>query len=208
MKISKLSLMLVIAIIAISALATSVSAYTSADLANYITGSHSISGSQFELQASEKQQVKDYLANNPLSDAQATEIKNLLDQAKNTISATGSSNLNQIPDSTKAQVVSLIKQAGNVAGLTVSVDTNAKTVTISSANAVILSGSYNIEGNGGITVRTYTNPASTGNAGSGAANSSVNTLVYTGSNNTIFAVLAVLAVVAVSTVIVKKAYAK
>lgn len=210
MKLSKLLLILIVAIIAVSALATSVSAYTSADLAKYITGSHTISGSQFKLKDAEKKQVEDYLAQNPVTDEQATQIKSLLDQAKNAISSTGGSNLNQISKATKTKVVSLLKQAGDVAGVKVSVNTEAKTVTITDGNTVILSGSYSLEGNGGITVRTYTNPASTGNSGSGAAagSSSINKFVYTGSNNTVFAVIAVLAVVAVSTVLVKKTYAK
>lgn len=200
----KLSKVLLIAVIAIMALATSVSAYTSSDLANYITGSHTISGSQFELGAAQKQEVKNYLANNPLTDAEAAEVKSLLDQAKNEINATGASNLNQVSKETKSKAVSLLKQAGNVAGVTVSVNTENQTVTLSKAGTVILSGAYSLEGNGGLTVRTYTNPASTGSA----SGSTINSFVYTGNSNAVFAVVAVLAVVAVSTILVKKAYAK
>ena len=205
MRTSKLLSVLIIAIIAIAALSTPVSAYTSAELSDYITGTHTISGSQFELRAAEKQEVKDYLANNPLTDAQATQIKSLLDEAKNKISATGASNLNQVPKETKAAAVALLKQAGNIAGVTVTVNTQAKTVTISANGTVILSGSYAMEGNAGITVRTYTNPASVGNNNSG---STISGFVYTGRNNTVFALVAVLAVVAVSTILVKKVYAK
>lgn len=208
MKISKLSLILVVAIMAISVLATTVSAYTSAELANYITGSHTISGSQFELGADAKNQVKNYLANNPVTDAEAAQIKGLLDEAKNVINSTGASNLNQVSKETKAKAVSLIKQAGNVAGLTVSVNSQAKTVTVSDGATAILSGSYAVEGNGGLTVRTYTNPASVGGNNAAAGSTTVNKLVYTGSNNTVFAVVAVLAVVAVATVLVKKVNAK
>ena len=202
MKITKLSVMALV-IITLITMATSVSAYTSAELENYITGTHTISGSQFELKAAEKQEVKDYLASNPLTDAQATQIKSLLDEAKNKISATGASNLNQIAKSTKAEVVALLKEAGNVAGLTVSVDTSAKTITVSKAGTVIVSGSYAMEGNGGVTVRTYTNPASVTKGGS-----TISGFVYTGSNNTVLAIVAVLAVVAVSTIVVRKVYAK
>lgn len=208
MRTSKLLSILIVAIIAIAALATSVSAYTSAELSDYVTGTHTISGSQFQLRAAEKQEVKDYLANNPLTDEQATQIKSLLDQAKNKISATGASNLNQISKETKAQVVTLLKQAGNIAGLTVSVNSDAQTVTISNGTTVLLNGSYAMEGNAGITVRTYTNPASVGGNSGATSGSTISGYVYTGSNNTVFIVVAVLAVVAVSTIVIKKVYAK
>lgn len=206
MKITKLTLILVVAILAVTALATTVSAYTSANLENYLLQTHVIGGSQFELRDGAKADVKAWFKKHQLTDEVAGQIHDKLEAAKAKV---GTSNLDSLSDKTKAEVVSLLQEAGNLAGVTVKVDTSAKTVTISDDGTVVLSGSYTADGANGLTFRSSAGGAAVGGAGAAAgagagASSSVNSLVYTGNTSTIFAVVAVLAVVAVATLVVKK----
>lgn len=208
MRLSKMIFMVVIALLAIAILTVSTNAFSSADLANYITGIHVISGSQYKLSDAQAANVKAYLDSNPVTDAQAEQIKTLLEQAKSKVS--GDVELSQMTDSEKTDIISLLQQAGNVAGLTVTVNTEANTITVSDGRTALLSGSYVNAGNGGLTVKFGGGDGSTATTGSAAtaSNGGAQTFVYTGANNTVFAVIALLAVVAVSTIVVKKVYAK
>lgn len=215
MKLSRITLVVAIAFVAILALTNSVSAYTSAELSNYITGTHLINGSQYKLTDAQAANVKAYLDSNPVTDAQAAQIKAKLDEAKSKANAT--TDLSQMSDANKAEIVSLLQDAGAIAGVTVSVNTQNNTLTVSDGNTVLLNGSYATAGNGGLTVKfgnaggtTSGAAAATGSSAgtTTASNGGASTFVYTGANNSIFAVIAVLAVVAVSTVSVKKVYAK
>ena len=210
MKLSKMFFVVTIAIIAILAMSISVNAYTSAELADYITGAHLIGGNQYKLTDSNAATVKSYLNEYPVTDAQASQIKTLLDQAK--AKANSKSDLSQLTDAEKAEIISLLQQAGAVAGLTVNVDTVNNTITVSKGNTILFIGSFVNSGNGGITVSF----GAVGGSNSGASSSTVgsasnggaNTFVYTGANNSAFAVVALLAVVAVSTIVVRKVYVK
>ena len=199
MKLSKISLIVVLAIISVLALTVSVNAYTSAELADYITGTHLINGNQYKLTDGNAASVKDYLAKNPVTDAQAAQIKSLLDQAK--AKANSYSELSQMSDGQIAEIISLLQQAGNVAGLTVTVNTEADTITVTKGNTVLLNGPYVNNGNGGVTVKF-------GQGESAPSNGGAKTFVYTGADYSVFAGIALLAVVAVSTICVRKVYAK
>lgn len=205
MKLSKLSLVLVLTILVVAALATSVSAYTSSDLATYITSEHNVGSNCYKLCDDPAQEVKDYLANNPVSDSQAEQIRNLLEQAINKASATGAIDLNQIDTETKMEIQSLIQQAGNVAGVSVSIDTVQKLVTISKNGTIIVQGHYTTDGRGGITRKiTGDGGGATSSASTTSSTGTISSYVYTGATNVAFAVVAVLAVAAVSTAVVKK----
>lgn len=207
MKLSRISLIIAVALVAIVALTVSANAFSNEDLATYLTTTHMISGTQYKLTDANAVQVKDYLTNHPVTDAQAAQIKSLLDQALAKVA--GDDALSKLTTAEKEEVISLIQQAGNIAGVTVTFNTEANTVTVSANGTAILSGSYVNDGNGGITVKYVNNGGSTGAAGAAApANGGAKAFVYTGANNSVFAVIALLAVVAVSTVLVKKAYAK
>ena len=207
MKLSRISLVIAVALLAIVALTVSANAFSNEDLATYLTTTHMISGTQYKLTDANAVQVKDYLTQHPVTDAQAAQIKSLLDQALAKVA--GDNALSQLTQAEKDQIISLVQQAGNIAGVTVTFDTAANTVTVSAAGTVIMSGSYVNDGNGGITVK-YTNggSGSAGAAAGTAANGGSRAFVYTGANGSVLAVIALLAVVAVSTVLVKKAYAK
>lgn len=207
MKLSRISLVIAVALLAIVALTVSANAFSNEDLATYLTTTHMISGTQYKLTDANAVQVKDYLMQHPVTDAQAAQIKSLLDQALSKVA--GDDALSKLTQAEKDEIISLIQQAGNIAGVTVTFNTAADTVTVSANGTVIISGSYVNDGNGGVTVKYTNNGGSSAGAAAGtAANGGSKTFVYTGANNSVFAVIALLAVVAVSTVLVKKAYAK
>ena len=70
-----------VAIIIVSSLTISTSAFSNEDLATYLTSPHMISGSQYKLTDANAVATKEYLMKNPVTDAQAAQIKGLLDQA-------------------------------------------------------------------------------------------------------------------------------
>lgn len=206
MKITKLTLILVVAILAVTALATTVSAYTSANLENYLLQTHVIGGVQFELRDGPKAEVKAWFKSHTLDDEKAAQVHAKLEEAKAKV---GTSDLKSLSVTTKSEIVALLKEAGNIAGVEVTVDTANETITVSDDGVAIISGSYTSDGANGISFRSSAGGAAVGGAGAAAgagagASSSVNSLVYTGNTSTIFAVVAVLAVVAVATLVVKK----
>lgn len=203
MNLKRISLILLVAFIIVATLTISTSAFSNEDLATYITTPHMISGSQYKLTDANAVAAKEYLMKNPVTDEQAAQIKSLLDQALAKVN--GRKTLKEITPAEKVQIISLLQQAGNVAGFTVTVDTNANTVTVSKNGTVIINGFYVDDGNGGVTIKYANNGGSTTTS---AANGGSNKFVYTGANNSVFVVIALLAVVAVSTVFVKKSYAK
>lgn len=215
MKLSKITLVVAIALVAIVALSVSASAYTKEDLATYITSPQKIGGTTYKLTDADAVAAKEYIMTHNISDAEANRAKDLISQA---VSKAGSaSSLDQLSSATKSEITSLLQQAGDAVGATVSVNTNSKTVSVVGEDGTaIINGSYASNGNGGLTISSNPTGATTGSAAGAsssaaagtASNGGSSTFVYTGANNAVFAVVALLAVVAVSTVLVKKAYAK
>lgn len=209
MKLSRLSLIIAVAFLAVVALTVSASAYTNEDLITYLSSPFNISGTQYKITDAQAIELKNYLQSNPVTDAQAAQIKALVDDAVS--KANGYTDVSQIPADVKNTIKNDLTTAGAVAGVTVTINTVAKTVTVSTpTSGTIINGSYANNGNGGLTVN-FSNPtgAATGSAAaSTASNGGAKTFVYTGANGSVVAVIALLAVVAVSTVLVKKAYAK
>jgi len=208
MKLSRIFLILTIAILAIMSLTVAANAYTSAELADYITGVQLVGTNQYKLNDASSAQVKAYLAAHPVTDATAAQIKSLLDQAKGI--ANGKTDISQFSQAEKSQILSLFQQAGNLAGVTVSVNTATNTITVTDGQTVLINGQFVGDGNGGLTIKFGPVGGSSASTGSAAAakTSSAKKFVYTGANSTVFAVIALVAVVAVSTVLVKKVYAK
>ena len=205
MKLSKITSIVVLAIVSILALTISANAYTSAELSEYVTGAHLIGGYQYKLTDGNSATVKDYLSKNPVTDAQAAQIKSILDQAK--AKANGYTDLSQISDAQIAELIAILQQAGAVAGLTVNVNTQANIITVSKNGTVLLNGPYVDNGNGGVTVKFGQGESAPSGANT-PANGGSKTFVYTGSDYSVFAGIALVAVVAVSTIYVRKVYAK
>lgn len=213
MKVSKLLIMSALVLAVVVCLATSTYAFSNSDLTKYLTGSHVINGSTYELNDSAKAQVKSYLEKNPVTDEQAAQIKANLEKAKSLVVA-GAQSLNQMNSEKKSEIVSYVKAAGNIAGVEVSINTETQVINIVANGKTILSGTYALDGTNGLTVRTSAPQGGNGGgasaqAGSGSASgSTISGFARTGATVSVFAVAALVAVVAVSTVFIKKVNAK
>ena len=122
-KLSKLLVMAVV-VLAVITMSMNVNASTQA-LKDYVGDIHNINGMTFELTNNQKTAVLNYISG--LSDATAASVQAKIAQAENLIRETGATSLSQISLETKEAVLSLAKSAAQEAGLTLSVDTKAKT---------------------------------------------------------------------------------
>lgn len=197
-KISKL-LVMALVVLAVITMSLSVNAGT-ASLVNYIKEPHNINGMIFELTNKQKTAVTNYINSN-VSDAQADVALGKIKEAESLVASTHANRLDKLSADVKTKVISLAKEAANAVGLTLTVNTADNTFTVSSANEVLASGkaesfvSYQQAGG-----------ATAGQAAGAAAPAATTgkTLLYTGANYAVYAVVA-LAIVAVAVVVKKRA---
>lgn len=184
-KISKILVMAVVILVVVT-ISLSVNAVSNSDLISYVTGEHTVLGTKYQLSSEQKDTVKNYLTQNPVDDATAESIKADLVEAVNQLNATGATGLDKVSDSAKAKVTSLLKSAGSKAGLVVTVDTSAKTITVKDGSGnTLISNSY--------TSAVASTSASVSQSTSG-------TLVYTGTSYIVG--ISILAIIAVAIVLV------
>lgn len=195
-KVSKILVMAVV-VLAVVTMSLNVNASSSKDiLTEYIRAAHNVNGMLFELTNAQKNAITDYITT--LSDETASSIHADLVSMENTIKATGATSTSQISTEVKTQVLNQAKATANKAGLTLSVNTSAKTFTLTKADgSTLASGTY---------TALATNPgaAPAGGSGTGAAASTGSKLLYTGANYAVFA-LPVIAIIAVAVVVKKRA---
>lgn len=190
-KVSKF-LVMTIVILAVIAMSVSVSAFTNSDLISYVTSDQVVNGETYRFSDDQKTAITKYLTENPVSDDVAASVKEDIEEAKRQITATGATKADQVSETVKTKVISLLKSAGEKVGLSVTVNTQDKTVTLTekSTGKDIAAGSY----------AAYVKSNNSSSAVSGVSQTS-GTLVYTGANYALF-VIPVLAIVAVATVLV------
>ena len=128
----------VIAVVAIVIFASiSVRAYTNNDVIDYITGEHEVNGRTLQLNQKNAARLKLYFEENPVTDDQANEIIAKLEDARNKLTAAGVSTASEVKAydainhaTLELDVVTLIQEAGAIAGLDIEVDTVNEIVTI------------------------------------------------------------------------------
>lgn len=189
-KISK-SLVMAVVVLAVITMSVVVSAFSNADLISYITADQVVNGETYKLSNDQKTAVTNYLNEHPVSDEVAASIKEDIEEAKRQITATGATKADQVSDTVKAKVTSLLKSAGDKAGVLVTVNSKDKTVTITekATGKNLAAGSY----------AAYVK--SEGSSAANGVSQSSGTLVYTGANYVLYAI-PVLAIVAVAIVLV------
>ena len=190
MKVSRIIIMALV-FVAVITMSLSVKAFTTVDLIGYLTSEQSVNGTKYVLSEDQKVAVRDYLTAHPVSDEVAESIKNDIETAKAKIAATGAKKPSELNQTVKSEVISLVKSAGNKAGVDVVVDLQNKTVTIIEQ----ATGKHLAAGS----TKAFIYSDSTNNSSSQTSG----TLVYTGANSLVY-ILPVLAVVAVATLIVIK----
>lgn len=194
-KISKL-LVMALVVLAVITMSLNVNAGT-ASLTEYVTNVHNINGMIFELSNSQKTAIRDYLAGN-VTDAQADVALEKIKEAEKLVSDANVNRVDKLSAEVKTKVISLATEAAKAVGLTLSVDTANNTFTVSSDSKVLASGKAE-------SFITYQGAGAAGSAAAPApAATTGSTLLYTGANYAVYA-LVVLAIVAVAVVVKKRA---
>ena len=191
-KLSKLLVMTML-ILAIIAVSINVNAATNADLVYALEeGPSEVNGIKVPLSAADRQTLIKYLEENPLTDEVATQIGRNLNYIYVLVEESGATSIEGIDSDTLEDIIILARHAGDLAGLDVTIDTNAKTFSIKTANGTsLISKSY-------VTSENPSAPTSE------TKSNGTTTLLYTGANYAVFA-LPVLAIVAVAIVAKKRA---
>lgn len=159
-----------LAIIAVMALATGVNAATSSTLADELYSK----GAKYGMTSADKVKIERYLAENPVTDAQANELLAKADEAIAVMEKAGVTSYNKLTDAQKSEIKSIAIEA-------------AKKVDL---KLVFKTRSVEVYNNAGKLVETVTNTNGK--------------LAYTGNTVNVVLAVSVVAVLAVVTVVVRK----
>ena len=130
-KITKVMLALVMAIVALTVFTTKSNAMTANELKDYICNDKGINGTKLIIRDADKVKVEKFFANNKMTDAQADQIKAIIDKGVALMNADGASEPNQLSSKAKKQeLLSYAQEAAAVMGLTVSYDATEERLDI------------------------------------------------------------------------------
>lgn len=130
-KITKVMLTLVMAIVALIVFTTKSNAMTANELKDYICNDKGINGTKLVIRDADKVKVEKFFANNEMTDAQADQIKAIIDKGVALMNADGASEPNQLSSKAKKQeLLSYAQEAAAVMGLTVSYDATEERLDI------------------------------------------------------------------------------
>ena len=130
-KITKVMLALVMAIVALTVFTTKSNAMTANELKDYICNDKGINGTKLIIRYADKLTVEKFFANNEMTDAQADQIKAIIDKGVALMNADGASEPNQLSSKAKKQeLLSYAQEAAAVMGLTVSYDATEERLDI------------------------------------------------------------------------------
>lgn len=117
-----LSVML-IALVAMFMLGTISNATTESELKEYMTSEKTIAGVTYTIRDTDKVKLEKFFANNEITDAQATKVKELMEKVINFMTEDGASDPSKLSSvEKKQQVLSYVREAAAELGLTVSWD--------------------------------------------------------------------------------------
>lgn len=130
-KITKVMLALVMAIVALTVFTTKSNAMTANELKDYICNDKGINGTKLIIRDADKVKVEKFFANNEMTDAQADQIKAIIDKGVALMNADVASEPNQLSSKAKKQeLLSYAQEAAAVMGLTVSYDATEERLDI------------------------------------------------------------------------------
>lgn len=130
-KITKVMLALVMAIVALTVFTTKSNAMTANELKDYICNDKGINGTKLIIRDADKVKVEKFFANNEMTEAQADQIKAIIDKGVALMNADGASEPNQLSSKAKKQeLLSYAQEAAAVMGLTVSYDATEERLDI------------------------------------------------------------------------------
>ena len=130
----KLLTITLLVVLAIALLGTVVNATTESELEKYLTTSHEVAGKTVKLTSAEIKQVKDYFADNDITDAQATAIMSNINKVVAELEAAGTVDYSKLTSAQKADLLAYANAAAAEVGLTINTDN--RTVTDANGNVV------------------------------------------------------------------------
>lgn len=156
---------LLIALIAILMLGTVSMATTEKELEDYMYSEHTIGGTTFKIQETDKAKLEKFFNENELTDAQATEIKDIIEKAIKFMSDDGADMPNKMSTTDKkTELLSYAQQVAAILGYTVSYDATETRLDIYKDGTQIdsLSWGYIVTKNGEKVATTEPNLIKTG----------------------------------------------
>lgn len=133
-------------VLTIALLGTVVNATTEDELEKYLTSSHEVAGKTLKLTSAEIKQVKDYFADNNITNAQATTIMNNINKVVAVLENAGTTDYTRLTSAEKAEILSYANTAAAEVGLTINTDNrtvtdvNGNVVFKASSNALVQTG--------------------------------------------------------------------
>ena len=154
---------------------TAVKATTQSELEAYLVADHTVAGKTVHFTEENKVRVKRYLAENTLTDEQATAIKAKFDEGLAYMDKAGVTEVRSLDSNGRKEIFEIAKEAFAIAGLTATYNSSDKTVEIYKDGTVIE-----------------------------AVSTEVGKLVQTGNNNSAYIVVAGAAIIAVAAIVTVK----
>ena len=163
MKTSNIILVFIVMIISIISLSTIVNATSLSEFENFFKSKHVVCGETFELSTTEKEKISEMIKNSNITNDNAKEALNKLEEAISILNATDASNLCNVDIETQSEALSLFQSAGSKIGLDVKINTASSTVTIvrMSDKTVLAIVQYIIESTGNIKISSISFPSTT-----------------------------------------------
>ena len=106
---------------------TCVNAVTEAELEKYITSTHIVAGKEVTLTSSELKQVRDYFAENDITDEQAGVIKAKIDECLAIMNKEGVTDVKKLTSASKQEMLKKAQEAAEVVNLKVDMSTGLVT---------------------------------------------------------------------------------
>ena len=118
------------AVVLLMLLGVVVNATTKSELEAYLLESHNVAGKEVSLTEANKVKVKRYLADNEITDEQATAIKAKVDELLKFMDKAGVSDVNQLSSEQKKEALAIANEALAIIGLKATYNSSDKTVDI------------------------------------------------------------------------------
>ena len=115
-------------IVLLLALTVKAFAMTQSEFVEYVTKSHTINGTTYQVKASYKRELENYLKDHPITDDQADKMKVKFDNFLSYIDSIGVKQISKATHSQKQTLLSKANEITNIVGVTVKYNATDKTI--------------------------------------------------------------------------------
>ncbi len=130
----KLQKILVLVAVLMLVLSVKAFAMSQSELIDYISKARSVNGMSFQLSSANKVKLERFFNENPVTEAQAEQIKSKVDETVSYMESTGATSLSTLTQTQKDTVISKANSAASVVGATISYSSTDKAVTVYDKN--------------------------------------------------------------------------